>query len=114
MDVAEILSAWYRFAAGQAGFLGPRLQQHREQQGLTVEQQRQLLGIDELNFVRLQGMPWPRAACFEADVRRIAAVCRLAQPAALLAILQGAIGHAHIGGQLAGAGDSGCTQNNSP
>jgi hypothetical protein len=74
------LDRWYRFAADQPGFIGSWLQLLRERQHQTSEQQRKDFGASLESFVRLQGMPLPRAFQFTRDARRIAEVCRLANP----------------------------------
>ncbi|HYU77182.1 MAG TPA: hypothetical protein VEL31_31315 [Ktedonobacteraceae bacterium] len=71
------LDAWYRYAAGAAGFIGGALRAQRERVFMTQEQQRALLGIldgkyDQL-WLRLQAMPLPRTDQVATDLQRIVA-----------------------------------------
>jgi hypothetical protein len=82
-----LLNEWYRYAAGQEGFVGSWLQMLRERQKITPEQQQRDFGASSQDFVRLQGMPLPRANQFTKDARRIAEVCHLANPSTFVQAL---------------------------
>jgi hypothetical protein len=82
-----IVDAWYRYVSEQPGFVGPLLRILRDRQGLTVQQQQDEFGIDSHSFLRLQGMPLPRAGSFAADALVIAEACGLPNPLALVRAL---------------------------
>jgi len=73
----QIVEAWYRYAAGAAGFIGGALRAQRERAFLTQEQQRAMIGILDRKYdhlwLRLQAMPLPRVAQFSTDLERIVA-----------------------------------------
>ncbi|GCE31960.1 hypothetical protein KDA_74440 [Dictyobacter alpinus] len=76
-DDTSILTAWYDFAASAPGFLGYALHLHRQHSGLSITQQRTLLGLHHSStdslWTRLQAMPLPRPQHFDADLHRIIA-----------------------------------------
>lgn len=78
------LTGWYRYAAGQPGFVGHALLLIRTSNGQSDEEQRRELGADEQSFLRLQGMPLPRAHSLVADANRIAEECGLADSLAFV------------------------------
>ena len=71
------VTAWYRYAAKQPGFVGHALRLLRESNGQSDEEQRRELGVDEFSFLRLQGMPLPRDHSLVPDANRIANECGL-------------------------------------
>jgi AraC-like DNA-binding protein len=70
-------SGWYKYAARQPGFIGHALRLIRELNGQSEEEQRHEFGADEQSFLRLQGMPLPRAQVLVTDANRIAEECGL-------------------------------------
>jgi hypothetical protein len=89
-DVAPdeaVLRAWYEFAAQEPGFVGSFLRLLRERQGKSAEDQQAELGIDHEAFMRLQGIPLPRARVFANDALRIAETCGLPSPLSLVGLL---------------------------
>ncbi|MBE7433132.1 MAG: hypothetical protein HS100_04400 [Anaerolineales bacterium] len=79
-----LLNKWYQYAAKQKGFVGIWLRRLREQQKITLGQQRNDFGANEDDFAKLQGMPLPRPNQFTKDARRIAESCHLANPSAFV------------------------------
>ncbi len=79
-----LLNNWYQYAAKQKGFVGNWLDMLREQQKITLNQQRHNLGASREDFVRLQGMPLPRPNQFTRDAKRIAEACNLTNPSAFV------------------------------
>jgi hypothetical protein len=77
MSDGAIMAAWYRFAATQPGYCESYLKLHRVRRFLTREQQQQMFGATDEQFLRLVGMPLPldSAADFDGLVRRIALHC---------------------------------------
>jgi hypothetical protein len=81
MTDRHILEAWYRYAAGTAGFIGGALRTQRTKAFQLQEQQRARIGIqgEQYNdlWLRLQAMPLPRSDQFAADLARIVAKVQL-------------------------------------
>ena len=77
MTDRELLEAWYRYAAGAAGFIGGALRTQRAKAFLVQEQQRAIIGIGgeqyDYLWLRLQAMPLPRSDQFAPDLARIVA-----------------------------------------
>lgn len=77
MTNQERLEAWYRHAAGSAGFIGEALRAQRKRAFLLQEQQRAIIGLqgEQYNVLWLhqQAIPLPRRDHFAAHLARIAA-----------------------------------------
>ena len=74
----EAIKRWYRYASEQPGFIGVALRLLRERTGVSIEEQQRDFGADDETFLRLQGMPLPRAQSIPGDAHRIAEACQLA------------------------------------
>ncbi|GCE07756.1 hypothetical protein [Dictyobacter aurantiacus] len=76
-DDTSILTTWYTFAASAPGFLGSALHLYRQRTGLSLAQQRALLGLHDAStdaiWTRLQAMPLPRPDHVDTDLQHIVA-----------------------------------------
>jgi len=73
----DAIKRWYRYASEQPGFVGSALRLLRERAGISIEEQQRDFGVDDQTFLRLQGMPLPRAKSIPSDANRIAEACQL-------------------------------------
>ena len=83
----KVVNGWYKYAARQLGFVGHALRLIREFNGQSEEDQRREFGADEEAFMRLQGMPLPRAQALASDANRIAEECGLTIPLAFVRMM---------------------------
>ena len=81
---ADILTAWYEYAAEQPGFVGAELRRLRDRTGTTLQEQQEALGANEEAFLRLQAMPMPRPDQVIRDAQRMAEQCFLKHPSAFV------------------------------
>jgi hypothetical protein len=87
-EIDSQLVAWRRYAAAQPDAVGALLRLVRERLGQTEEEQRQQLGVDSAQFLRLCGFRQPRLEQLTGDAHRIAIACGLAQPFHFVSILR--------------------------
>ena len=83
----ELTERWYRYAAKEAGFVGQALAIVRTYTNQTEEDQRLELGADSSSFIRLQGMPRPRADAVVIDANNIAEECGIGSSLAFVRIM---------------------------
>src|SRR5436853_259237 len=80
----EIMESWYSFVATEPGFVGGILKLLREREGITLEQQQKIFGVNDQGFHRLEAMLRPRPRALASDAHRIAEVCKLTNPLAFV------------------------------
>jgi hypothetical protein len=90
MDTSEhtidpaFLQDWYRYAANQPWAVDAYLRLVRIHEFKTREQQQKEFGASLEDFLRLQGMPLPRADALAMDALELAQDCHLQHPKAFV------------------------------
>lgn len=79
---------WYHYVSETPWSIGYALRVLREEDNITEDQQRLILGIgDNANWLKLQGTIMPRLSSFIEDVLRIATNCKVANRQVFLEVL---------------------------